>query len=113
MFGAITIQTNGCDVEDGIVKACSRNGGSNGWQLFSVSRWSAEDGRRLKRHIEIEFEEKKNRQIYWDDVAMFCYPQEYQLGIRKMNYGDIVEIDNFSELVTLDGSYSEYSDYEE
>lgn len=101
------------DVEDGIVKACSRNGGSNGWQLFSVSRWSAEDGRRLKRHIEIEFEKKKNRQIYWDDVAMFCYPQEYQLGIRKMNYGDIVEIDNFSELVTLDGSYLEYSDYEE
>ena len=36
-------------VEDGIVTGCSRTGGSRGWQLYSVSRWSAEDGRRLRR----------------------------------------------------------------
>ena len=60
-------------VEDGIVKSCSRTGGTRGWQLFSVSRWSAEDGKKLKRHLEIEFEEKQNHQIYWDDVAMFCH----------------------------------------
>lgn len=92
-------------VEDGIVTGCSRTGGSGGWQLYSVSRWSAEDGRRLKRHLEIEFETKKNHQIYWDDVALFCYPAEYELGIRPMQYGDVVEIDNFSELAALDQTY--------
>ncbi len=71
-------------VENGIVKSCSRTGGKSGWQLFSISRWNAEDGKKLKKHLELEFEEKENRQIYWDDVAMFCHPQEYQLGIRKM-----------------------------
>ena len=59
-------------VENGKVTACSRTGGKQGWQLFSISRWTAEDGRKLKRHLEIEFEKKKNRQIYWDDVALFC-----------------------------------------
>lgn len=91
--------------EAGIVTHCSRDGGEKGWQLYSVSRWSEEDGRRLKKHLEIEFEEKKNHQIYWDDVALFCYPEEYQLGIREMKADDILEIDNFNELAAVDKSY--------
>ena len=43
-------------VKDGIVCSCSRTGGKGGWQLFSVSRWKLEDGKRLKRHLELEFE---------------------------------------------------------
>ena len=95
-------------VENGVVTHCGRNGGEHGWQLFSISRWNKEDGAKLKRHLEIEFEEKKNRQIYWDDVAMFCYPDEYKLGIHPMEYRDIIEIDNLSELVALDPSYKNY-----
>lgn len=96
------------DVRDGLVNGCSRTGGTRGWQLYSISRWTAEDGERLKRHLEIEFEEKKNRQIFWDDVALFCYPEEYQLGIRSMTVGDIIEIDDLEELAAIDPSYSEY-----
>ncbi len=95
-------------VENDVVQSCSRTGGEKGWQLFSVSRWTAEDGKKLKKHLEIEFEEKQNRQIYWDDVALFCYPQEYQLGIFQMKTGDVIEIDNLSELVSLDDSYCKY-----
>ena len=95
------------------VTGCSRTGGKGGWQLYSISRWTAEDGKRLKGHLEQEFEEKKNRQIYWDDVAMFCYPKEYQLGIRPMKADDIIEVDNFSELVALDASYADYAEREE
>lgn len=96
-------------VKDGIVTSCSRTGGKSGWQLYSISRWTAEDGKKLKHHLEIEFEQKQNRQIYWDDVAMFCYPDEYQLGIYPMNKGDIVEVDNLSELIALDASYKKYA----
>lgn len=95
-------------VENGIVTHCSRTGGRRGWQLFSISRWTAEDGRRLKRHLAYEFEEKENRQIYWDDVAMFCHPEEYELGIYETQYGDIIEVDNLNELVALDKSYRKY-----
>lgn len=95
-------------VENGIVTHCSRTGGEHGWQLFSVSRWSSEDGKKLKRHLEIEFDEKKNRRIYWDDVALFCYPDEYQLGVKEMNYEDLIEIDNLHELASIDPHYQQF-----
>jgi CTP:phosphocholine cytidylyltransferase-like protein len=95
-------------VEGGIVTSCSRTGGKGGWQLYSISRWTAEDGRKLKHILEVEFEEKQNRQIYWDDVAMFCHPNDFKLGIRPMNASDIIEVDNLSELIALDESYKKY-----
>lgn len=95
-------------VKNGVVTSCSRNGGKQGWQLFSVSRWTAEDGRKLKAHLETEFEKNKNTQIYWDDIALFCYPDEYKLGIFEMTYKDVIEVDNLSELIALDKSYEKY-----
>ena len=95
-------------VENGIVTSCSRTGGRRGWQLYSISRWTREDGCRLRRHLEIEFEEKQNRQIYWDDVALFCYPWEYRLGIFEMKKGDVIEVDSLKELAMLDKSYEKY-----
>lgn len=101
------------NVEDDIVTSCSRTGGAGGWQLFSVSRWNEADGKKLKRHLELEFDEKQNRQIYWDDVALFCHPEEYQLGVRQMYAGDILEIDNLDELIALDPSYARFGSKEE
>lgn len=97
-------------VKDGIVTSCSRTGGKGGWQLYSISRWTAEDGRKLKHYLEVEFEENQNRQIYWDDVAMFCHPNEFELGIRPMDSADIIEVDNLSELIALDESYKKYEE---
>lgn len=90
------------------VVGCSRTGGRNGYQLYGVSMWSKEDGKKLREHLELEFTQKNNRDIYWDDIAVFCYPQMYRLGIRKINHGDIKEIDSFKELIDIDGSYEIY-----
>lgn len=98
------------NVENGIVTSCNRDGGKKGWQLYSISRWNSEDGKRLKYHLEVEFEQKKNQNIYWDDVAMFCYPNEYKLGIYPMNVGDVIEIDNLKELISLDSSYKKFEE---
>lgn len=95
------------DVEDGVVKSCSRSGGSHGWKLYSISRWTAEDGEKLKQHLEYEFD-RGNRQIYWDDVAMFCHFKDYRLGIREMKSSDIIEIDGLDELMAIDHSYQKY-----
>ena len=92
-------------VKDGIVTSCSRTGGKCGWQLYSISRWTVEDGRKLKHFLEVEFEEKQNRQIYWDDVAMFCHFDDFKLGIRPMIAAVIVEVDILSELIALDANY--------
>ena len=90
------------------VVSCSRNGGEKGWQLFSISRWTKEDGQKLKYFLEREFTEKKNNQVYWDDVAMFCYPEEFDLTIYPISKIDIIEIDNFDELCEIDDSYNKY-----
>lgn len=94
--------------EGGIVTSCSRNGGKSGWQLYSISRWTAQDGRRLRRDLEEEFEKNENRQIFWDDVAMFCHFNHYALGIFPMKKEDIIEIDSLAELAQIDESYRKY-----
>ena len=100
--GRKTIQRNGCFQPRGI--GC-RSGGSKGWQLYSISRWTREDGRKLKEQLELEFEIRRNRQIYWDDVPMFCYFGEYELEIYPMNRRDVKEIDNIKELAAIDKNY--------
>lgn len=92
-------------VENGKVVSCSRTGGKRGWQLFSISCWNEKDGKKLKRHLELEFENKQNRGIYWDDVVMFNHFDEYDLTVRPMNYGDVIEIDSLDDLMKLDLSY--------
>lgn len=95
-------------VEGDTITNCSRTGGIDGWILYSVSRWTAEDAQKLKIHLEKEFDKNFNRQIYWDDVAMFCHKDEYSLGIFKMEENDIIEIDDINELIKLDNSYAKY-----
>lgn len=93
-------------VENGLVTDCSRTGGSQGWQLYSISRWSKEDGNKLRKQLEYEFLQKKNYDIYWDDLPMFLYPDQYQLGIREMYENDVIEVDSLEELIALDSSYN-------
>ena len=91
--------------ENNKVVQCSRTGGKEGWQLYSISRWTAEDGKKLRACVELEFEQNKNNQIYWDDVAMFCHPDMFELTVYSIKKSDIVEIDNYSELCAIDSSY--------
>lgn len=92
-------------VQDGRVVSCSRTGGANGWRLYSISRWTSEDGKRLKCHLKEEFERNGETQLYWDDVAMFRHLAEYDLGVFPMEESDVLEIDDFSDLVMVDSSY--------
>ena len=95
------------EVKNGIVQSCSRTGGVHGWQLYSISRWTAVDGRKLKSFLTYEFEHG-NRQIYWDDVVMFCHFHDFSLGIRSMQRSDIIEVDSLQELAAIDCSYQKY-----
>ena len=92
-------------LKNGNVSSCSRYGGTNGWQLFGVSRWTEADGKMLRKHVEKQFSELKNSSVYWDDLALFIYPQMYSLAVYPIKYGDIYEIDNLAELQEMDPSY--------
>lgn len=90
---------------DGFVTGCSRTGGQAGWQLFSISRWTKNDGQKLRKHLELVFSNECNRQLFWDDVALFLFPNEYRLGIYEMTAKDVIEIDTVDELAQLDPNY--------
>ena len=53
----------------------------------------------------MEFDQKRHTDLYWDDVAMFCYPEMFDLGIRAIQREDVVEIDSYEELVQMDRTY--------
>lgn len=88
-------------VEDDLVTRCSRTGGKMGWELHSVSFWTAEDGAKLRRHLEQDY--PANRDVYWDDVALFLHPEDYRLGIRPVNRDALLEIDSVEELLAANG----------
>ena len=93
-------------VENGVITGCSPTGGVGGWQLYSVSRWSVEDGAKLRRHLEIEFAEKQHTQLDWDELALLRYPEKYRLGVRRMCPDDMIEIDALEDLAALDPGYA-------
>jgi len=82
----------------GYVQSCSRTGGENGWQLFSVSFWTEEDGKKLAHHLEEIFVKEKITDIYWDDIPMFLRRDKYRLKIREIIPIDLVEIDSLDDL---------------
>ena len=90
------------------VVSCSRNGGNHAWQLYGISRWTKEDGMKLKELLELEFKEKKNTQIYWDDIAMFKHFDRFNLHGYPMHEGSVKEIDSLDELIEEDNSYRSY-----
>lgn len=91
--------------DNGYVLSCSRTGGKKGWQLYSVSFWSEEDGKKLKAHLEELFEQRAITNIFWDDIPMFYFKDDYKLKIRQINPEDLDEIDNLEELAALDSKY--------
>lgn len=93
---------------DGIVINCSTNGGKDGWKLYSVSRWNANDGIKLKKLLVEEFINKRNRYIYWDDIALNIYPEEFELKVYEINEKDLLEIDSIDELSQVDLRYIKY-----
>lgn len=95
--------------ENGILKKVTIAGAEKGWAISGICRWTAADAKKLARHLEIEFKEKNNRDIYWDAVALWLYPDEYELGIFvQEKLSDVVEIDSIEELAEIDPYYKKY-----
>ena len=68
----------------------------SGYQLYSISFWTRQDGLQLQQHLEELF--LQNKDVFWDDIPHFIKPEAYQLGIRKIQATDITEIDTLEEL---------------
>lgn len=85
-------------------------GGDECWQMVGLSYWTPEDGARLGRDIHAALEMPDGARLYWDEVPMRLHGGEYRVAVRPCRFGDVIEIDTFEELKTLDPSYADYPD---
>ena len=82
-------------------------GGEKGWLCYGVSRWTPEDGRKLKKYIEYEYEVKKNRHIHWDYVPFNLHRDEFNMYIRRTEAWQRVELDSEEEIAAVEQSRKE------
>ena len=100
------------DNDNQVIK-CKRNGGLAGWRLYSISYWTKDDALRLRTQLIEEFIQNKVTDVYWDDIAMFLHPKDYNLCGIKIKETDLKEIDTYLELTKEDNHYEmKVSEYE-
>ena len=92
-----------------MIRKVTIEGGEKGWAISGICRWTAEDAEKLKAHLELEFIKKNNRDVYWDAIALWLHPEDYELGVFvQERLSDVVEIDSIEELAAIDESYRKY-----
>lgn len=88
-------------------------GGEDCYQAFGISYWSEADCKKLKSDAIKVYNSRAGKENFWDAIPFKYCKKNYQIEIRKCHKADIVEIDNFSELVDLDESYKDYPGHED
>ena len=91
-------------VENGII-AEEKTGGTNCWQMVGISYWNEADGHKLSRDIADVYASPGGKEVYWEQVPLVYKKDNYTVEIRECLESEIVEIDTFSELKTIDKTY--------
>ncbi len=85
-----------------------RKGNTNCFNCYGISFWTPEDCDKLRSDIESVWNEEGGRDIFYEFVPLVNRRENYHVQIHECNPGDVIEIDNFYELVALDPSYKGY-----
>ncbi len=82
--------------------------GSNCYQAFGISYWNSQDSKKLQNLLPSIYRTKKGKQEFWESCVFNYFKDDFKVEINPCTKFDIVEIDNFSELVDIDSSYKNY-----
>ncbi|HBD06405.1 MAG TPA: hypothetical protein DCY93_03230 [Firmicutes bacterium] len=88
-------------------------GGEDCYQAYGISYWNEEDSAKLRNDIRKHYNSRGGKETLWENVPLKYFKKNYKIEIRTCFKSDIIEIDNFSELVSLDESYANYPKHEE
>lgn len=92
------------DTKDGIITE-EMVGGKDCHQMVGISYWSDCDGAKLEKHLEQAFSKEKKTQLYWEQVPLRDFKEDYSVAVRECSMSDIIELDTFKELMEFDDSY--------
>ncbi len=93
-------------VRDGIIKEEKVGGeGPNIWQMVGISYWNEADGHKLCGDIADVYASPGGKERYWEQVPLVYRKDNYAVEVSECFERDIVEIDTFKELKTIDKTY--------
>lgn len=80
-------------------------GGTQVSHMYGISFWSEEDAAQMCTDIEKVYHGEGGARKYWDEVSMRDCKEHYHIMVKPVYDGDIIEIDTFEELKTIDERY--------
>lgn len=93
-------------VKDGIIQEEKVGGeGDDIWQMVGISYWNDADGHKLSQDIQDVYNSPGGKERYWEQVPLVYKKEHYQVEVRECHDEDIVEIDTFKELKSIDKTY--------
>ncbi len=93
-------------VKDGVIVEEMVGGeGNDIWQMVGISYWNEADGHRLSQDIADVYASPGGKERYWEQVPLVYAKDHYAVEIRSCLDEDIVEIDTFKELKSIDKTY--------
>lgn len=101
-----------CFYKKGIYIDKYQQGGENCYQTVGISYWDETDSKKLRESLKKLYQSRAGKENFWDNAPLKAYKKEFKITIRECYKPDVVEIDNFSELVAIDDSYKNYKDHE-
>ncbi len=112
-LGAKVVQTDDwCFKKSGGYISKYQMGGEDCYQAFGISYWNLEDSKKLREDLPKVYKGRAGKEKFWESAALTVYKKDFKIEIRKCHKTDIVEIDNFWELVSIDPSYANYHDHD-
>ena len=84
-----------------------KKGNTYCYNYYGISYWNSEDGDKLSHDFTEVFEKEDGKDYFWEFIPLVLKHDNYKVEIRQCRKTDIMEIDNFYELVLLDSSYKE------
>lgn len=93
------------DVKDGIIQAVNSDGGYDCYHMYGVSYWNEKDAKQMSEDIPALYNSEGGKQKYFDEVSLCYFKDHYNIHVRPVFEGDIIEIDTFQELQEADPSY--------
>ena len=84
------------------------------FNYYGISYWTKEDSARLREDFaQVYNEEPEGNDYFWEFIPLVLRKERYAVEVRPCEKSDIMEIDNFYELVQLDSSYKDYPGQEQ
>jgi len=90
-----------------------QRGGTDCYQAYGISYWDGANSEKLKEDLLRVYGSKGGKENLWEMVPLRICKKNYHLEVRKCHKSDIIEIDNFMELIAVDDSYAKYPGHEE